>query len=26
LVHKNELGLFGLGLESVQGNPLGLAL
>jgi hypothetical protein len=26
LVHSNELGLFGLGLESVEGNPLGLAL
>jgi hypothetical protein len=26
LTHSSELGSFGLGLESIQGNPLGLAL
>jgi hypothetical protein len=26
LVHNNKLGLFGLGLEFIQGDPLGLAL
>jgi hypothetical protein len=26
LVNSNELGLFGIGLEFIQGNPIGLAL